>query len=127
MTDLQQNKKVVKDFIELVFNQHRVDEGAERCLGDYYIQHNPNVKDGLHAFIENFKETFSTYPESHFEIKRMLSEGDLVSVHAHWVFTPGERGHAVMDIFRLENGKIVEHWDVIQDVPEQLAHSNTMF
>ncbi len=57
----------------------------------------------------------------------MLSEGDLVSVHAHWVFTPGESGHAVMDIFRLENGKIVEHWDVIRDVPEQLAHSNTMF
>lgn len=76
----------------------------QRCLGEHYIQH-----------------------LSCFTTKRMLAEDNLVTVHAHWVFTSGETGHAVMNIFRLEQGKIVEHWDIIQAIPDHLAHDNTMF
>ncbi len=123
----EHNKAVVADFIATVFNGHRVDEGAERCLGPYYRQHNPGVADGREAFIANFKTFFAERPQSTFDVKRMFVEGDFVTVHAHWKMTPDDRGSAVMDIFRLEEGRIVEHWDVVQPIPETMAHSNTMF
>ncbi len=67
------------------------------------------------------------FPNPHSEIKRVIAEGDLVVLHVHSVRTPGERGRAIVDIFKVENGKIVEHWDVVQDVPEKPANQNTMF
>lgn len=125
---IERNKAVVADFIATVFNgAHRVDEGAARCLGPTYRQHNPDVPDGKTAFIANFKTFFAAHPDSTFEVKRMFCEGDFVTVHAHWKRDPEDRGSAVMDIFRLEHGRIVEHWDVVQPVPETLAHANTMF
>ncbi|MFY9240545.1 MAG: nuclear transport factor 2 family protein [Roseovarius sp.] len=128
MTDaVLSNKDVVAKFIAIVFNGHHVDEGAEACIGPTYRQHNPDVADGRDAFIASFKDFFAQHPQSTFDVKRMFEEGDHVTVHAHWKFHPDDRGYAVMDIFRLENGKIVEHWDAVQPIPETLAHSNTMF
>jgi predicted SnoaL-like aldol condensation-catalyzing enzyme len=125
---IEANKAVVADFIATVFNgTHQVDEGAARCLGPTYRQHNPEVADGKEAFIANFKTFFAAHPHSTFDVKRMFCEGDFVTVHAHWKLHPEDRGFAVMDIFRLENQRIVEHWDAVQPIPEKLAHSNTMF
>jgi predicted SnoaL-like aldol condensation-catalyzing enzyme len=125
---IEHNKSVVADFIATVFNgTHEVDVGAARCLGPTYRQHNPNVADGKDAFIANFKTFFAAHPQSTFDVKRMFCEGDFVTVHAHWKLDPNDRGSAVMDIFRLENGRIVEHWDAVQRIPDTLAHDNTMF
>jgi predicted SnoaL-like aldol condensation-catalyzing enzyme len=102
-------------------------EAASKFLGPRYIQHNPRAADGpagLKAFLAYLREQF---PDYHSEIKRVFADGDYVILHVHNVPTPGSRGNAIIDIFRLENGKVVEHWDVRQEIPEQAANSNTMF
>ena len=124
--DIEANKKIVVDFYEKALNQKDF-EAAAKYFGPRYIQHNPAVPDGpdgLKRLVDFLKEKF---PNSKSEIKRVIAEGDLVMLHVHSVRQPGERGRAIVDIFRVENGKIVEHWDVIQDVPETSANSNTMF
>ena len=124
--DPEANKKVVVDFYEKGLNQKDFDAAAKH-FGPRYIQHNPGAPDGIEgfkAFIAMRKEKF---PNAKSEIKRIFAEGDYVILHVHSVREPGQRGRAIVDIFRLENGKIVEHWDVIQDVPEKAANSNTMF
>lgn len=92
-----------------------------------YTQHNPMAADGpegLKGFLQFLR---AQYPDSHSEIKRAFADGDYVVLHVHAVRVPGARGSAVVDIFRLENGKIVEHWDVIQEIPEKAANRNGMF
>jgi len=124
--DPETNKKIVIDFYEKALNQKDF-EGAAKHFGPRYIQHNPAVPDGpdgLQRLVTLLKEKF---PNSKSTIKRAIAEGDLVMLHVHSVREPGQRGRAIVDIFRLENGKIVEHWDVIQDVPETAANTNTMF
>jgi predicted SnoaL-like aldol condensation-catalyzing enzyme len=124
--DPEANKKVVLDFYEKGLNQKDFDAAAKH-FGPKYIQHNPGAPDGIDgfkAFIAFRKEKF---PNAKSEIKRAFAEGDFVILHIHAVREPGERGSAVVDIFRLENGKIVEHWDVVQPVPEKAANSNGMF
>lgn len=120
------NKKVVLDLYEKGINQKDF-EAAAKNFGPRYIQHNPGAADGpegFKAFIGFLKEKFPDYRST---IKRVLADGDYVILHVHNVPTPGARGAAIMDIFRLENGKVVEHWDVRQDVPEKSANTNTMF
>ena len=120
------NKKTVVDFYEKAINQKDFD-AASRYLGSRYIQHNPVAPDGaegLKGFIGFLK---SKFPDSKSEIKRVFAEGDYVILHVHAVREPGTRGRAIVDIFRLEDGKIVEHWDVVQDIPEKAANSNGMF
>ncbi|MBX3567544.1 MAG: nuclear transport factor 2 family protein [Rhizobiaceae bacterium] len=124
---VEANKAVVVGFLKTVFDEHKVDEGIDRFMGPAYTQHNPGVPDGREAFRAFFKEFFSSRPQARFSIKRVFCEGDHVTVHAHWTENPHDRGSAVMDIFRVENGRVVEHWDVIQAIPEQIAHPNTMF
>ena len=124
--DIEANKKIVVDFYEKALNQKDF-EAAARHFGPRYIQHNPNAPDGPEGFkglVTFLKEKF---PNSKSEIKRVFAEGDYVILHVHSVREPGQRGRAIVDIFRLENGKIVEHWDVVQDVPEKAANTNTMF
>ena len=124
--DLEANKKIVVDFYEKGLNQKDYDAAA-KYFGPRDTQHNPGGVDGPQGFknLVNFlKEKF---PNSHSEIKRVIAEGDLVVLHVHSVRAPGERGRAIVDIFKLENGKIVEHWDVVQDIPEKSANDNTMF
>lgn len=124
--DLEANKKVVIDFYEKGLNQKDY-EAAAKYFGPRYIQHNPTAPDGPEGFKRLVTLLKEKFPNSHSEIKRVIAEGDYVVLHVHSVREPGQRGRAIVDIFRLENGKIVEHWDVIQDVPESAANSNTMF
>ena len=123
---MEANKKAVVEFYDAAINQKDFDAAA-KFLGPRYIQHNPRAKDGpegLKAFLAFLREKF---PDYHSDIKRVFADGDYVILHVHNVPTPGARGNAIVDIFRLENGKIVEHWDVRQEIPEQSANSNTMF
>jgi predicted SnoaL-like aldol condensation-catalyzing enzyme len=122
-----ENKKMVRYFYEMAFNQHKPTEAAKKCIGDEYIQHNPYVPNGAAAFYGYFEEYFKEHPQSRVEIKRVIGDGDLVVLHLHSKKDDQDRGRAIVDIFRVERGKIVEHWDVIQDVPEKSANDNTMF
>ena len=120
------NKAVVIDFYEKAINQKDY-EAAAKHFGNRYVQHNPVAADGpegLRAFLGFLKEKF---PQSKSEIKRVFADGDYVILHVHAVREPGTRGSAIVDIFKLERGKIVEHWDVIQPIPEKAANPNGMF
>ena len=124
--DPEANKKIVLEFYDKALNQKDFDAAA-KYFGSHYTQHNPTAADGpdgLKRLVTMLKEKF---PNSHSEIKHVFADGDYVILHVHSVREPGQRGRAIVDIFRLENGKIVEHWDVIQDVPEKAANDNTMF
>ena len=120
------NKKTVVEFYDRALNQKDF-EAASRYFGDRYVQHNPNAPDGIEGFKAFLGFLREKFPQSRSEIKRVLADGDFVIVHVHAVRTPGERGAAIVDIFRLENGKIVEHWDVVQPIPEKAANGNGMF
>jgi predicted SnoaL-like aldol condensation-catalyzing enzyme len=120
------NKKAVVEFYEKGLNQKDF-EAASKYFGPRYTQHNPNAADGpegFKAFLQFLKEKF---PNSRSEIKRVFADGDYVILHVHAVREPGTRGNAIIDIFKLENGKVVEHWDVVQPIPEKAANSNGMF
>lgn len=125
--DVAANKKLVRDFYELAFNRHQPTEAAKKYIGPPYIQHNPRVPNGPEAFYGYFEGYFKKNPGARVEIKRVIGEGDLVVLHLNSKQNPSDRGRAVVDIFRVANGKIVEHWDVAQDVPESAANSNTLF
>jgi predicted SnoaL-like aldol condensation-catalyzing enzyme len=120
------NKKIVVEFYEKAINQKDF-EAASKYFASRYTQHNPQAADGpegLKAFLQVLREKF---PGSRSEIKRVFADGDYVILHVHAVREPGTRGSAIVDIFKLENGKIVEHWDVVQPIPEKAANSNGMF
>ena len=120
------NKKAVVEFYDKAINQKDF-EAASKYMGSRYTQHNPNAPDGpegLKTFLLFLKEKF---PGSRSEIKRVFADGDYVILHVHAVREPGTRGNAIIDIFKLENGKIVEHWDVVQPIPDNPANNNTMF
>ncbi|WP_314259292.1 nuclear transport factor 2 family protein [Cardiobacterium hominis] len=126
--NLARNKENVAAFYELAFNQHKLEEAVAQYVAEPYIQHNPGVADGGKAFIDAFAPFLKEHPQSRADIKRVIAEGDLVVVHVHSQTAPDDRGEAVIDIFRLdENGKIVEHWDVAQPVPEKTVSGHAMF
>jgi predicted SnoaL-like aldol condensation-catalyzing enzyme len=124
---LEANKRTVREWNDLAFNQRKPEEAVAKYLGPHYRQHNPGAADGAEPFIGFVKRFAQTYPDFRVEPKRIIAEGDYVVLHSHLILKPGDRGRAVVDIFRLENGKIVEHWDVVQEVPETPANNNTMF
>lgn len=120
------NKEIAMDFYDKAINQKDF-EAASKHLGPRYIQHNPLAADGA-AGLKNFLEyARANIPNFHTEVKRVFADGDFVILHVHAKSDPAARGSAVVDIFRLENGKVVEHWDVIQEIPEQAANTNGMF
>jgi predicted SnoaL-like aldol condensation-catalyzing enzyme len=124
---LEANKRTVREWHELAIDQRKPEEAVAKYLGPNYRQHNPGSGDGPEPFIAIVKRFAQIFPELRMEPKRIIAEGDYVVLHSHLILKPGDRGSAVVDIFRLENGKIVEHWDVVQDVPETSANNNTMF
>jgi len=120
------NKKNVVEFYKAMINQKDF-EATSKYVGSRYIQHNPMGADnleGIKNFIQFLKEKM---PDAHWELKRVFADGDYVITHGHTISKPGDRGMAAMDIFRLEEGKIVEHWDVVQPIPEKALNTNTMF
>lgn len=122
-----ENKQTVVAYLEQALNDKQPAEAAEAYLGPRYIQHNPQVADGAEAFVGFITGFTQPFPDLHLDIKRVIAEGDLVVTHSLLTVHPDDRGSAVMDIFRLADGKIVEHWDVLQPVPEEAANTNTMF
>lgn len=120
------NREIVEDFAEIFYHQRDVTRAFELYVsGDRYIQHNPTIPDGRQAAIDSLEPKFG-HPNARFEIKRILVDGELAVVHVR-AFPTGGKEAAVADFFRLESGKIVEHWDVLQLVPETSVNDNTMF
>ncbi|MDE4142127.1 nuclear transport factor 2 family protein [Phaeobacter gallaeciensis] len=128
MTDLTSNPLGIAalESMDYAFNKKDFDK-AMSYLSDPYIQHNPKAPDGVAAARAGMEMLAKAFPDRRVEFKRVLVDGDLVAAHSHYINAPGDLGQAVVDIFRFENGKIVEHWDVHEDVPETAANDNTMF
>lgn len=123
---LEENKKNAIAFYKIAYKGDP-QKAVQDYVGDEYIQHNPDVADGLQGFIDYFERMQSEYPEKSIEFVRCIAEGELVALHTHQTW-PGNDQYITMDFFRFdENGKICEHWDSIQQIPENSANPNTMY
>lgn len=124
--NIQQNKENAIAFYKMAY-EGNPKKAIELYVGDEYIQHNPDVADGLNGFIDYFERMQVEYPEKSIEFVRCIGEGNLVALHTHQTWPENDQ-YVTMDFFRFdENGKICEHWDAIQQIPEQSANPNTMY
>lgn len=125
----ERNKANALAFYDLMFNQGQPAEAVRRYVGAQYIQHNPRVADGAQAFVDYFEQAAKAFPGRRTEFRHVLADGDLVAIHSHQTWATREPAEwAVADFFRFDaEGKIVEHWDVLQAVPAVSANANTMF
>lgn len=127
MTILDTNKENVIAFYKMMFNDCQPAKAIETYAGDMYIQHNPHVGDGKQAFIDYFEKMAREYPGKRVDVKRAFAEGNHVILHCHQIW-PDNLEYAGIDIFRLDDaGKIVEHWDVLQEVTKHSANDNGLF
>ncbi|HEV7976706.1 nuclear transport factor 2 family protein [Amycolatopsis sp.] len=122
-----ENKQVVHAFLDLAFNAKKPEEAFDRYVGPGYVQHNPHAPDTAAESARFLAGFVGAYPGMTLEIKRTVAEDDLVVTHSLLKTTPDERGTAIADLMRVRDGRIVEHWDVAQPVPEAPANDNTMF
>ena len=120
-------KRLVLEFFDLAFVKRQPTQAAEHYLGASYTQHNPTAPDGAEVSPALIGGLFAQAPEASFHLKRAIAEDDLVVLHYNLKMFPDDLGHAVVDIFRVEDGRIVEHWDVMQSVPAESANTNGMF
>ncbi len=122
----QQNKENAIAFYRMAYHGEPT-KAIQDYVGEQYIQHNPDVKDGTKGFIEYFERMHKEYPEKSIDFKRCIAEGDLVALHTHQVW-PNNEEYITMDLFRFDKkGKICEHWDAIQQIPQKSANPNTMY
>mgnify|MGYP001821336443 CR=1 FL=1 len=127
MSDLEQNKRNVIAFYEMMFNDCEPAKAIATFVGDDYVRHNPHVEDGKQGFIDYFERMAAEYPGKKVIVKRAFAEGDHVILHCHQIWPEGLE-YAGIDIFRLdENGKVVEHWDVLQEITGQSKNDNGLF
>jgi predicted SnoaL-like aldol condensation-catalyzing enzyme len=125
-SQLENNKKNAISFYKMAYNGNPR-KAVESYVGEKYIQHNPLVGDGKQPFIDYFERMAKEYPNKRIEFVRVIAEKDLVSLHTHQIW-PGNDEYITMDFFRFDDiGKIVEHWDSIQKIPEKSANNNTMY
>jgi predicted SnoaL-like aldol condensation-catalyzing enzyme len=127
VADAQNNKQTVIAYYNMAFNDRKPAEAAKKYGGDHYIQHNPQAPDGFEAFVRFVEDLVEQSPQMSLEINRALAEGDMVVTHSLLKTSPKDWGTALADFFRLEDGKVVEHWDVLQPVPESAAKYHPMF
>jgi predicted SnoaL-like aldol condensation-catalyzing enzyme len=120
------NREIVEDFVEIFYKQRDVGAAFVKHVAPAYVQHNPNIADGREAAIVALTPMFSD-PAARFDVRHLLVDGDMAAVHLHAMPRPDSRGGAVVDLFRLANGKIVEHWDVLQAMPDHPANQHAMF
>lgn len=124
--DLEANKQNAIAFYRMAY-LGKAAEAVERYVGAEYIQHNPVVRDGKQGFVDYFEEMAREYPDKTIEFVRAIAEGDLVALHTHQVWPDGDE-YVTMDFLRFdEDGKIVEHWDAIQQIPSETRSGNPMY
>lgn len=122
----EKNKKNAVEFYKMAY-EGSPRKATELYIGSEYIQHNPDVENGIEGFIEYFERMQTEYPNKSIEFVRVISENDLVALHTHQVW-PGNDEYVTMDFFRFDsNGKIIEHWDAIQQIPKNSANENKMY
>lgn len=120
------NRKLIRDFAGIFYGEKDVRKAFLKHVAEDYIQHNPNMPDGREAAIEALEPKFSS-PSAVFNVKRILVDGNLAATHLHGRPSLDSSGAAVVDLYRLENGKIVEHWDVLQAMPQNCVNPRPMF
>ncbi|WP_086848504.1 nuclear transport factor 2 family protein [Amycolatopsis kentuckyensis] len=127
MTGSQQNnKEVVLAFLRLAFTEKRPADAFAEYVGDGYVQHNPHAPAGGEASARYLAGFVARFPGLSLDVRRVIAEDDLVCTHSLLRLTPGSRGSAIADVMRVRDGRIVEHWDVVQEVPETTASGNPM-
>ena len=123
---MEKNKAIVRAFYEAAINRKDFAAAAE-LVGPTYTQHNPRIADGVPGLAQFVTALRTDFPALHAEVKQLFAEGDYVIGHVHGVRVPGGPGTAIVDIFRLQDGRIVEHWDVMQPIPDESLNPNGMF
>lgn len=126
MADLEDNKRIVREFMELAINGTEIRAAVARYVDPGYLQHSPSTPPGVDGLVERFEQDFKPNSGAQLQIARMIAEGDLVAVHSLVRLSAEDRGTAVADIFRVKNGKLVEHWDVAEPVPDEAPHDNPL-
>jgi predicted SnoaL-like aldol condensation-catalyzing enzyme len=122
----EKNRQLVLRFMKEFLDEHRF-EVLDELLGPGYTQHNPAIDDSKEGLINFFREFWKKHPTTTYDIKRVIAEGDYVAVHYCWIVEPGVFERAIVDIFRIEKGKLVEHWDVVQPMPANSVNKHPMF